>query len=155
MHLKLYRAGTPMPLSDVIPMLENMGLKVIGEEPFEVNYLYGEHTGEIWVHDFAMESSSGAAIDLKTVREPFHEFFARVLEGQIADDGFNNLVMGAGLTWREILVLRAYCKFLLQSRIQFSQTYMEETLAKNPALAGYIVALFFAQFDPSGPVRPP
>ena len=47
-HLKLYHAGTPMPLSDVIPMLENMGLRVIGEEPFEVNYLYGEHTGEIW-----------------------------------------------------------------------------------------------------------
>lgn len=148
-HLKLYHAGAPMPLSDVIPMLENMGLRVIGEEPFEVNYLYGEQTGETWVHDFAMESRTGAAIDLKTVREPFHECFARVLEGQVADDGFNNLVMGAGLTWREILVLRSYCKFLLQSRIPFSQAYMEETFANNPALAGSIVALFFALFDPA------
>ncbi|MBO6784736.1 MAG: NAD-glutamate dehydrogenase, partial [Alphaproteobacteria bacterium] len=133
-HLKLYHAGRPLPLSDVIPMLENMGLKVIGEEPFEVNYLYGETTGEIWVHDFQTESRSGADIDLETVRAPFHECFARVLEGMIADDGFNNLVLGAGLEWRQILVLRAYCKFLLQSRIPFSQAYMEETLANNPVL---------------------
>lgn len=147
-HLKIYHAGAPMPLSDVIPMLENMGLRVIGEEPFEVNYIYGEHTGEIWVHDFAMESASGSEIDLKDVREPFHECFARVFEGRVADDGFNNLVLGAGLAWREILVLRSYCKFLLQSRIQFSQTYMEETLANNPRLAGLIVALFFTRFDP-------
>ena len=148
-HLKLYSAGDPLPLSDVIPMLENMGVKVIGEEPFEVEYLYGDHKGEIWVHDFAMESHSGAQIDLKDVREPFHECFRRVFEGRVADDGFNKLVLGAGLEWREILVLRAYCKFLLQSRIQFSQAYMEETLANNPVLAGYIVALFFARFDPA------
>ena len=147
-HLKLYHAGSALPLSDVIPMLENMGLKVIGEEPFGVSYLYGETDGEIWVHDFAMESRSGADIDLATVREPFHTCFARVFAGQVADDGFNNLVLGAGLEWREILILRAYCKFLLQSRIQFSQAYMEETLANNPALAGAIVALFFARFDP-------
>ena len=148
-QLKLYSAGDPLPLSDVIPMLENMGLKVIGEEPFEVDYLYGETHGEIWVHDFAMESRSGAAIDLKAVRAPFHECFARVFEGRVADDGFNKLVLGAGLAWREILVLRAYCKFLLQSRIPFSQSYMEETLAKNPKLAGMIVALFFTRFDPA------
>ena len=147
-HLKLYHAGRPLPLSDVIPMLENMGLKVIGEEPFEVNYLYGEQTGEVWIHDFAMQMRSGAGIDLKTVREPFQACFARVLSDRVANDGFNNLVLGAGLEWREILILRAYCKFLLQSRIPFSQSYMEETLANNPALAAHIVGLFFARFDP-------
>ena len=148
-HLKLYHSGAPLPLSDVIPMLENMGLKVMGEEPFEVNYVYGEHTGEIWVHDFAMEARSGMPVDLGAVRDSFHACFAGVFTGHVADDGFNNLVLGAGLEWREILVLRSYCKFLLQSRIQFSQSYMEDTLANNPALAGLIVALFFARFDPA------
>ena len=148
-HLKLYHSGGPLPLSDVIPMLENMGLKVMGEEPFEVNYVYGEHTGEIWVHDFAMVAKSGMPIDLGAVRGSFHACFAGVFTGHVADDGFNKLVLGAGLEWREILVLRAYCKFLQQSRIQFSQSYMEDTLANNPALAGLIVALFFAQFDPA------
>ncbi len=147
-HLKLYHVGRPLPLSDVIPMMENMGLRVIGEEPFEVGYLYGEKTGEIWVHDFSMESRAGADIDLAKVRELFHDSFARVFAGEIADDGFNNLVLGAGLAWRQILVLRAYCKFLLQSRIPFSQAYMEETLANNPALAGHVVELFFTRFDP-------
>ena len=147
-HLKLYHADRALPLSDVIPMLENMGLKVIGEEPFAVRYQYGAGMETVWVHDFQMESRSGAEIDLSGVRESFHEGFALVLDQSIADDGFNNLVLGAGLKWREILVLRAYCKFLLQSRIAYSQTYMEETLANNPALARIIVELFFARFDP-------
>ena len=148
MHLKLYHADHALPLSDVIPMLENMGLKVLGEEPFAVDYQYGDGSGTVWVHDFQMESRAGAKIDLATVRDPFHDGFARVFGQSIADDGFNNLILGAGLEWREILVLRSYCKFLLQSRIAYSQSYMEETLANNPTLARIIVEIFFARFDP-------
>ena len=148
-HLKLYHADHALPLSDVIPMLENMGLKVIGEEPFAVEYQYGDGSGTVWVHDFQMESRAGAEIDLTSVRDSFHEGFARVIDQSIADDGFNNLILGAGLEWREILVLRAYCKFLLQSRIAYSQSYMEETLANNPMLARIIVELFVARFDPN------
>ena len=147
-HLKLYHAAHALPLSDVIPMLENMGLKVIGEEPFAVEYQYGDGTGTVWVHDFQMESRSRADIDLDQVREPFHEGFARVFEQSSVDDGFNNLILGAGLEWREILVLRVYCKFLLQNRIAYSQSYMEETLANNPDLARVIVKIFFSRFDP-------
>jgi glutamate dehydrogenase len=147
-NLKLYHADVPLPLSDIIPMLENMGLKVIGEEPFEVDYHYGDGAGEVWVHDFHMETRDGAEVELGTVRDRFHECFVRVFEGDNADDGFNKLVLGAGLGWREILILRAYCKFLLQSRIPFSQAYMEETLAANPMLAGLIVATFEVRFDP-------
>ena len=148
-HLKLYHAHQALPLSDVIPMLENMGLKVIGEEPFEVEYQYGDGSGTVWVHDFQMESRTGAEINLATVRDTFHDGFARVCEESVADDGFNKLILGAGLEWREILVLRAYCKFLLQSRIAYSQSYMEETLANNPKLARLIVELFVARFDPA------
>ncbi len=148
-HLKLYHAGHALPLSDVIPMLENMGLRVIGEEPFKVEYQHGEETGSVWVHDFQMGSRSGARINLDAVRDSFHDGFARVFDQAIADDGFNNLILGAGLEWREILILRTYSKFLLQSRIAYSQSYMEETLAKNPALARILVELFFARFDPA------
>jgi glutamate dehydrogenase len=147
-HLKLYHADRALPLSDVIPMLENMGLKVIGEEPFAVEYQYGDGSGTVWVHDFQMESRAGAEIDLATVRGSFHDGFARVCNQSVANDGFNNLILGAGLEWREILVLRAYCKFLLQSRIAYSQSYMEETLANNPTLARIVVELFVTRFDP-------
>ncbi len=146
-HLKLYHDATSLPLSDVLPMLENMGLKVIGEEPFEISYRYGDGTGAVWIHDFYMRTRSGADVDLKAVREKFHQTFARVFDDSVGDDGFNMLVLGAGLEWRDIVILRAYCKFLLQARIPFSQPYMEETLANNPKLARLIVDLFHTRFE--------
>ena len=146
-HLKLYHDATSLPLSDVLPMLENMGLKVVGEEPFEIAYRYGEGTGAVWIHDFNMRTRSGADVDLKAVREKFHQTFARVFNGSVGDDGFNKMVIGAGLEWRDVVILRAYCKFLLQARIPFSQPYMEETLADNPKLARLIVDLFHTRFQ--------
>ena len=146
-HLKLYHDATSLPLSDVLPMLENMGLKVVGEEPFEISYRYGDGTGAVWIHDFSMRTRSGAAVDLDAVREKFHQTFARVFNGSVGDDGFNKLVLGAGLEWRDVVILRAYCKFLLQARIPFSQPYMEETLANNPKLAGLITDLFHTRFQ--------
>jgi glutamate dehydrogenase len=149
-RLKLYRRGRPLPLSDVLPMLENMGLKVNGEEPFEVAARTNGDTQAPWIHDFDMETRSGGAVDLGATREKFQEALGRVFAGAASDDGFKVLVLAAGLTWRQILVLRAYCKFLLQARIAFSQPYMEETLARNPAVARCIVELFEARFDPAG-----
>jgi glutamate dehydrogenase len=149
-RLKLYRRGRPLPLSDVLPLLENMGLKVNGEEPFEVAARTNGDTQALWIHDFDMETRSGGAVDLGATREKFQEALGRVFAGAASDDGFNVLVLAAGLTWRQILVLRAYCKFLLQARIAFSQPYMEETLARNPAVARCIVELFEARFDPTG-----
>ena len=146
-HLKVYHDAVSLPLSDILPMLENMGLKVVGEEPYEVSYRYGDGTGAVWIHDFNMRTRSGADVDLKAVREKFHQTFARVFNETVGDDGFNKLVLGAGLEWRDILVLRAYCKFLLQARIPFSQPYMEETLANNPELARLIVELFHTRFE--------
>ena len=146
-HLKLYHDATSLPLSDVLPMLENMGLKVVGEEPFEISYRYGDGTGAVWIHDFSMRTRSGAGVELKSVREKFHQTFARVFDGVVGDDGFNKLVIGAGLEWRDVVILRAYCKFLLQARIPFSQPYMEETLANNTELAHLIVKLFHTRLQ--------
>jgi glutamate dehydrogenase len=148
-RLKLYRQGRPLPLSDILPMLENMGLKVNGEEPFEVTVRDDETTRSVWIHDFDMQTRSGEAVDLGATREKFQEALGRVFSGAASDDGFNVLVLAAGLTWQQVLVLRTYCKFLLQARIAFSQAYMEETLAKNAGLARCIVELFECRFDPA------
>ena len=145
-RLKLYHPGRPLPLSDILPMLENMGLRVIGEVPSDVHL--GDD-GVVWVHDFEMTPRNGAAIDLGAVRDAFHAALLATYRGEAADDGFNRLVIGAGLEWREIVVLRACCRFLLQARIAFSQAYMEETLAANPDLSRQLVALFSARFDPT------
>ena len=148
-RLKLYHCGEPLPLSYVLPMLENMGLKVMGEEPFEVLDQSGGERDSTWIHDFDMLMRSGDAVDLGRTRDNFQTAFGRVFTDEASNDGFNVLVLAAGLTWRQVLVLRAYCKFLLQARIAFSQSYMEETLANNPGLARLIVELFETRFDPS------
>ena len=90
-------------------------------------------------------------VDVGRVRASFEQSFAQVWAGTIENDGFNRLVLGAGLGWREIVVLRAYAKYLLQTRVPFSQSYMEETLARHAAITGRLAALFVARFDPDHP----
>ena len=146
-RFKLYHCDTPVPLSDVLPMLENMGVKVIDEVPHRITPV-GADCG-VWVHDFGLLIRSGNGTDLATVKPLFEDAFARIWAGQTEDDGFNKLVLMAGLDWRRVVVLRAYCKFLLQAAIPFSQAYMEETLSGNPAIARMIVDLFETLLDPS------
>ncbi len=144
--LKLCHIGGPIALSDVLPMLEHMGLRVIAEYSFEVTPANGAQS--IWIHDFEMQSRSGAAIELAQVKDKFEAAFARVWRREVEDDGFNRLIIGAELGWREAMVLRAFCKYLLQARIAFSQAYMEDTLAANPRIARLVVDMFEARFDP-------
>ncbi|MEJ1993808.1 MAG: NAD-glutamate dehydrogenase [Limibacillus sp.] len=147
-HFKIYHGGDPVPLSDVLPMMEHMGLKVIAEVPFEVHPL--KTSDSVWIHDFQARTQDGHPIDLPRVKEYFHDAFERVWTGTMEDDGFNRLVLRAGLTARQVIVLRIYCKYLRQAAIPFSQDYMEDTLSANPELAELLVKVFEARFDPDG-----
>ena len=143
---KIFIAGEPVALSDVLPMLECMGLKVISEIPYDV---HPEGAAQpIWMHDFAMRTEDGAAVDLGRVKEAFHEAYAQVWRAEMENDGFNKLVLRAGLRAREVQILRAYCKYLRQAGIPFSQDYMEQTLARNPHIARWLVDLFLTRFAP-------
>ncbi len=159
LRLKVYHPGGPMVLSAVMPMLENMGLKVMEEQPYEVrpqeDPVDGGKGAEterpeqiVHLHDFALETHGGQPVDFHAVRDVFHDSFVRVWEGEIEDDGFNRLVLSAGLGWRDVVVLRAYSKYLRQAAIPFSQDYMEETLALNGAITKHIAELFRVRFDP-------
>ncbi|MDP7549111.1 MAG: NAD-glutamate dehydrogenase, partial [Alphaproteobacteria bacterium] len=145
-RFKIYHPGQALPLSDCLPMMENMGLRVIGEETFEIS-LSGDKT--IWIHNFLMEEPGGEAIDLSSVKASFEEAFAKVWAGEVEDDGFNRLVLKAGLGWRQVMVLRALCKYLRQTGVAYSQDYMEDTLAGNHCIARMIAALFQVRFDPT------
>ena len=147
LRLKLYRRDRAQPLSDVLPVLENMGVRVIDEIPQRVVPTDVDHV--VWIHDFGLEPPSGTEVDLRKVKGLFEETLRSVCRGDIENDGFNSLVLAAGLPSRRIVVLRAYCKFLLQAGIPFSQTYMESTLARHPSIARAIVALFETLFAAS------
>ncbi len=142
---RIYNPDCPVPLSDVLPMLENMGLKVISETPSEV--VFGDYDKTVWMHIFEARTADGAPVDIGQVKENFEESFSRIWRGEMENDGFNRLVGRAGLTWRQVVVLRAYGKFLRQARFAFSQNYLEDALAEHPEITANLVALFAARFD--------
>ncbi|HYU32943.1 MAG TPA: NAD-glutamate dehydrogenase [Thermoanaerobaculia bacterium] len=146
LRLKLYGLGEEKPLSDILPMLESMGVRVQEEIPYQTSPSGVDQ--RLWIRDFRMKTEDGRAFDLAAVRQAFHDTFESVWRGEIENDGFNKLVLRAGLVGREVMILRACCKYLRQAQIPFSQAYMEETLAKNPGIARALVDLFLETFDP-------
>ena len=156
-NFKIYHAGAPIPLSDLLPSLENMGLRVISERPYRIR-LGGTEIGTrlrargqteaVWVHDLAMTEKGGRSVDIDEIGQSFQQAFARVWAREVEDDGFNHLVVRTGLHWRQVAILRAISKFLRQAGIPFSQLYMEETLARNASISASLAALFLARFDP-------
>jgi glutamate dehydrogenase len=149
LRLKIYQPGAPLPLSDALPVLENMGLKVMEEIPFEIA---PRDAGSVWIHDFGLErrhAPSEGKQDFARLKELFEDCLARVQSGEVENDGFNQLVLTECLSWREVVVVRAYSKYLRQARAPFSQDYMIETFIRNPGFAQMLMALFAARFDPS------
>ncbi len=143
--LKLFHKGDPIHLSDVLPMLENFGLRVIGESPYAIKTADGEMC---WILDFSMLLTGNADFDLHKVRILFQDAFARVWHGQLEDDGFNRLILGAGLNGREVSILRAYSKYKRQIGGTFSQQYVEDTFSRYPNIAELLIKLFTLRFDP-------
>ncbi|MFA0554829.1 MULTISPECIES: NAD-glutamate dehydrogenase [unclassified Vibrio] len=145
-RLKLfYHSDEPIHLSDVMPMLENFGLRVIGESPYEVRKTNGV---TYWILDFSMLHKSDKTIDLREARDLFQQAFAAIWAGELDSDGFNRLVLGAGLSGREISILRAYARYMRQVGFPFSQQYIEDTLSHYPELAKGLVSLFGKRFNP-------
>ncbi len=143
-RFKLYHLGPAIPLSDCLPVLEHMGFRVLEEQPFKVT----RAEADIWLHDFFMRSADGSAFVLSDLREKLEKTFSAVWSREADDDPLNRLVLLAGISVRETVILRAYSRFLRQARIPYSIDYMEDALADNPAIARSLVALFHAMFDP-------
>src|SRR4029077_7146482 len=149
LRLKLYILGEVMPLSASLPVFENLGLKVIAEDSFNITL----KTGDGWSHeaavlDFLMERADEGAAELEDIKEPLEEAFHAVVYGQTENDGFNRLVLTAGLKWRDVTILRTVAKFLRQAGFSFSQEYVEQALSRNPDLARLLIAQFHALNDP-------
>ncbi|KMT64797.1 NAD-glutamate dehydrogenase [Catenovulum maritimum] len=144
-RLKLFHRDEPIHLSDVLPMLENFGLRVIDERPYKVTANDG-HVN--WILDFSMQMRSGIGIDLETSREIFQQAFQQVWAGELEDDGFNRLVLQANVSGRESAILRSYAKYMRQIGTSFSQSYIEDTFAKYPDIAKQLIQLFVCRFCP-------
>ena len=148
LNFKIYLTSQRTHLSEVLPMLENMGLRVIDERLFEVHPTANDHC--VWIRDLSMVTEDSRPIALAEVRASFHEIFSRVWSGEMENDSLNRLVLTGGLQPREVTLIRAYAKYLRQARIPFSQGYMRQTLARHSDLARMLVDLFLEMFDPDG-----
>jgi glutamate dehydrogenase len=146
LRCKLLRSGEPAELADVLPVLQNMGLRVVEERPYEIAPVDGPPT---WIYDFGLDHAGAGELDVDAVRDRFHEAFTRIWRGEADDDGFNALVLRTPLTWRDISVLRAVARYLRQAGTTFSNSYMEQSVVKHAPIAQAIVDLFNARFDPA------
>ncbi|HYO78763.1 MAG TPA: NAD-glutamate dehydrogenase, partial [Thermoanaerobaculia bacterium] len=144
-HCKIIHAGAPVPLSEIMPRLENMGLKVLAEVPYEVHPLGAAQS--VRIRDFSLDAE-GMQDDLSPIKEKFQDAFIRVWTRQAENDGFNRLVLGAELEWHEVVILRAYAKYLRQVGVTLTEGYIQQTLAKHPQITRSIIQLFKNYFEP-------
>ncbi|MBA0049501.1 NAD-glutamate dehydrogenase [Streptomyces sp. AJS327] len=146
-RFKIYRTGRPVSLSAVLPVLQAMGVEVVDERPYE---LRPADRSSAWIYDFGLRLSEAQAQEMdEEARERFQDCFSAVWTGQAENDGLNALVLSAGLTWRQAMVLRSYAKYLRQAGATFSQSYMEDTLRNNVHTTRLLVSLFEARLDPT------
>ena len=144
-HAKIYHAGERVVLSDVLPVLEHLGLKVIAEQSYPVTL---SPTRTFVLHDFLMCDPQAGWVDIARIKKPFEDAFMAVWRGEAESDGFNRLVALAALPWRDVTVLRAISRFLRQAAIPYSLNYMEDALAKHAVIAAALVELFHTRFAP-------
>ncbi|MFE6384157.1 NAD-glutamate dehydrogenase [Streptomyces roseolus] len=148
-RFKIYKTGEQVSLSAVLPVLNRLGVEVTDERPYELRCADRTHA---WIYDFGlrMPATTGNGGDFvgDDARERFQEAFAATWTGEAENDNFNSLVLSAGLTWREAMVLRAYAKYLRQAGAMFSQDYMEDTLRNNVHTTRLLVSLFEARMAP-------
>jgi len=142
---KVYRLGEAIVLSDSLPMLEHMGVRVLGEQNYRIN----EKGGAISLHDFELQAQLNEEFEPELLASLFEDCFARVFRGEVENDDFNRLVLRGALAADEIVVLRAYAKYLKQIGFALSQGAIEATLGAHPHLARMLVALFKLRFDPA------
>ena len=145
-HFKIIHTGSPVPLSEIMPRLENMGLRVQSEVPYEVQPRGAQQV--VRIRDFSLIGHN-LQDDLAPVKEKFQEAFLRVWNRDAENDGFNRLVLAAELEWHEVVVLRAYAKYMRQIGVALSEALIQQTLVNNPNITRQLIDLFRNHFDPA------
>ncbi|HET6634345.1 MAG TPA: NAD-glutamate dehydrogenase [Streptomyces sp.] len=145
-RFKIFRVGEPVSLSAVLPVLQSLGAEVVDERPYE---LRGAGRTRAWIYDFGLRMPASQVKERgDDARDRFQDAFAAVWTGRAENDGLNSLVVSAGLTWRQAMMLRAYAKYMRQAGTTYSQDYMEDTLRHNVHTTRLLVNLFEARLSP-------
>jgi glutamate dehydrogenase len=145
--LKVWSLGRPIPLSERVPILENMGFRVVDEQTHHIR-LDADDRPDVWLHDMVLEHASAGEVDLRASKQRLEACFLVVMTRGAENDGYNALVLSAGLAWPDVALIRTISLFLRQIRVPYSQDYMWGTLGRHAQLAAQVVQLFHVRFDP-------
>jgi glutamate dehydrogenase len=147
LSLKVYSGQKAIILSDILPILENMGLRVLSEYPYEIST---DQNASLWIQDFHVRPLVQTDLkDLKTMKPLFEECLDKIWHGKIENDSLNKLVLLSGVSARQILILRSYIRYLRQGKINLSLPYLEQAVTDFPAIAKTLIDYFYVRFDPS------
>ncbi len=181
-HFNIYALGNALALSSVLPYLENLGVEVIDERPYEID-TSSIHSGlpletitvestdvpggsaksterntaerpattmatTVWLHDIGIRIRNGASLDSDAIRTEFQNGFTSLWRGEVENDGLNQLIVRAGLSAHQIVILRAYAQYLRQIGIPFTPAYVEATLLVHTPITKQLTGLFEAMFHP-------
>jgi glutamate dehydrogenase len=144
MRVKAFRRGSPLELSSFLPILEDLGLTIVEELPFDLS----DGDPELHIHDFGVRSEPGVSLDPDRDGDRLGVAVAAVWFGQTETDSLHRLVLSAGLDWWQVSVLRAYRRYRRQVGTAYTPEYVNDTLAGHPAVARALVEHFETRFDP-------
>jgi glutamate dehydrogenase len=147
--LKLFSRGHSLELSERVPLLERTGFRVVNERTYRVTPAGEAKEGTVWLHDMTLERASGQPVDIAELDAPMEAALLAVFRGVAESDGYNKLVLEAGLGWRDAALLRTFGRYLQQLTIPYGQSYLADVLSRHPPFARALVQLFYARFDPS------
>lgn len=143
--LKLYLRDERLVLSDFMPILENAGVRVVEVTPFTVT---GPGLPEVMIYAFAVQSPEGGSLPLEAAAT-LEEALLAVRAGDTPNDPFNALVLGAGMRWREVDILRTYANYAFQIGAVPTRYGPARALARHPEVSRLLVEFFRARFEPN------
>lgn len=146
LHLRLLQWNKLIPLSTILPILENFAICTYKEHPYRI--LLNNKQDFIWISDYSI-SYAKTTIDLTKLQDLVQAAFINIYSGLAENDGLNKLIISAQLSWREVMIFRTYTKYLKQIAYRFSQSYIEKTLNEHSAIAKNLIALFHALHNPT------
>lgn len=146
LHLKIYNPNEEIALSDILPLLENAGFRVIEEHPFSIA-VQGTKK-HVWIRDFKLQLTDKISLPLEQLKPLIEAMLITVWRGEAENDRFNALVLKAGLSWRQVVIVRSYTKYLKQIGFAHAQSSIEHAMTQHPQIARHIVDLFVARFQP-------
>ena len=144
-RLKIYKKDEAIVLSEILPTLENFGLKVMNEYPYCIN----TENDIFWISDFKLNISSIKDEEISERQQLFQEAFLSVYSEKLEDDGFNKLVLKAGISGRDISIIRSYSRYMRQIDATFSQSYIVDAITKHEKCAYYLTEMFKYKFQPN------